>query len=400
MNLHSDYPFWMIKEGLKDNYPTLNKNLKTEVLIIGAGISGALIGYKLCKAGLGVTMVEKRHVAHGSTSASTAMLQYEIDTPLFKLIEKQGRKAAVRSFRLCEEAIGVIEKLSRKIPGRAEFERRPSLWYASYKKDVEEIIQPEYEARAASGFKVKLLDEKEIFKKFGFSAPAGILSESAGQVNPYLMTNFLLNKITGMGGSIYDLTEVEQWTPLKTHVRLKTTGGLEIEAKYVVIACGYESQNYLEKKVTDLNSTYAIVSKPISSKDLWYKNSLIWETKTPYLYMRTTGDNRILVGGRDEEFYSPEKRDKLIEKKSKQLEQDFRKYFPDIPFETDFSWAGTFGETKDGLPYIGSYDHKRILYAMGYGGNGITFSVTAADILKDLILGKKNKDADIFAFDR
>jgi glycine/D-amino acid oxidase-like deaminating enzyme len=106
------------------------------------------------------------------------------------------------------------------------------------------------------------------------------------------------------------------------------------------------------------------------------------------------------VGGRDECFSNSEKRDELVPKKRKQLKDDFAKLFPHIAFHTDFAWAGTFGETKDGLPYIGSFNHPRTLFAMGYGGNGITFSVAAADILHDAIMGKKNKDAGIFGFER
>jgi glycine/D-amino acid oxidase-like deaminating enzyme len=138
----------------------------------------------------------------------------------------------------------------------------------------------------------------------------------------------------------------------------------------------------------------------LPGKRPWYKNALLWETKTPYLYLRTTADNRIIVGGRDESFYSPGKRDKLISRKRTALEQDFKTLFPHIPFVTDFAWAGTFGETEDGLPYIGSYQQPAMLYAMGYGGNGITFSMAAAEILRDVIRGKKNADARLFGFDR
>src|SRR5690606_5958833 len=124
----------------------------------------------------------------------------------------------------------------------------------------------------------------------------------------------------------------------------------------LIIACGYESQNYLPEKVTELNATYAIVSTPMESQPIWYRNCLIWETKTPYLYLRTTADGRILVGGRDEASCHPEKRDELLPMKRMALANDFHALFPDIPFEVDFAWAGTFSETADGLPFIGSYD--------------------------------------------
>lgn len=75
--------------------------------------------------------------------------------------------------------------------------------------------------------------------------------------------------------------------------------------------------------------------------------------------------------------------------------------FLDLPFKVDYSWGGTFIETDDGLPYIGSIKQlSHTYFALGYGGNGITFSQLAADILADLLLGRKNKDAEIFSFDR
>lgn len=401
MNLHSDYPYWMIREGFKNAFPTLCEPLKTDVLIVGGGISGALIGQRLHRAGMDITILDKRHIGFGSTSASTAMLQYEIDTPLFRLMEMRGERAAIRSYELCAEAIGKIGKLASKVPEKSGFEAHPSLFYASTKKDVKEIIEPEYKARKAAGFKVKMLDEAAVESKFGFRAPAAILSELAAHVNPYQLTQYLLKKLQKDGVRIFDLTEVESWQPHQKSVELRTTQGHSITAKFLIVACGFESQNYLPKDVTQLNSTYAIVSKPMeTTKNFWYKNALIWETKHPYLYIRTTRDNRILVGGRDEPFYNPEKRDALLPRKHKQLEADFQKLFPNLLYQTDFAWAGTFGETKDGLPYIGSYNHPRTLFAMGYGGNGITFSVAAADILYDIIMGKKSSDIGLFAFDR
>ncbi len=117
--------------------------------------------------------------------------------------------------------------------------------------------------------------------------------------------------------------------------------------------------------------------------------------------MRMTDDNRIILGGRDEAFYNPQKRDKLIKNKTALLQKDFEKLFPDIIFIPEFSWTGTFGSTKDVLPYIGTYPKTpHTYYALGFGGNGITFSVIAAEILCDLILGKKNDNQSLFSFSR
>ena len=169
----------------------------------------------------------------------------------------------------------------------------------------------------------------------------------------------------------------------------------------MIIACGYESQKYLSKKVEISNSTYAIISEPFEEQKFWYKNAMIWETADPYLYIRRTDDNRLIIGGKDDTFYNPAKRDEKLAKKAEALQNDFCKLFPTIKFKTDFSWAGYFGKTKDGLPYIGTVSERPHTYfALGFGGNGIIFSVMAAELITNILSGKKTPDMNIFSFER
>jgi len=126
-------------------------------------------------------------------------------------------------------------------------------------------------------------------------------------------------------------------------------------------------------------------------------------TESPFwfLYLRTTSDNRIVVGGKDENFYSPHKRDKLLKRKTRELVDAFTRKFPEIQLYADYSWAGTFAETEDGLPYIGSIKQlPHTIFALGFGGNGITFTQIAAEIIRDEAVGKKNADTKIFSFER
>jgi glycine/D-amino acid oxidase-like deaminating enzyme len=75
--------------------------------------------------------------------------------------------------------------------------------------------------------------------------------------------------------------------------------------------------------------------------------------------------------------------------------------FPYIRCEQACSWTGTFGETADSLAYIGEpAQHPGVYFALGYGGNGITYSVLAAEIIRDALLGEENPSAHLFRFDR
>lgn len=397
MNLKSGFPFWLIKNGLPFTYPKLDTDIETEVAIIGAGISGALVRYHLLEAGIECVTLDARTIGLGSTSASTSLLQYEIDTPLVELIERIGKEKAQRAYQLCGEAILQLAGIAQKIKSD-DFEMKKSLYYAAYKKDVPKLRR-ECKAREEAGFKVKFLEEKQVREIFGFDSHGAILSELAAQTDAYAFTHRLLQYQKGK--NIYDRSPVTQIKHHKTGVSLETESGFKIKAKKLVYATGYEVVEFIEKDIVKLLSTYAVVSEQYPTNRFWKDNVLIWNTAVPYLYVRTTDDGRILAGGRDEDFYNPAKRDALIGKKSKQLVKDFNKLFPNLDFKPEFSWTGTFGSTKDGLPYIGEYKKlPNSYFALGFGGNGITFSLTAAVIIRDLILGKPNKDAEIFAFDR
>ena len=400
MNLRSGYPFWLVKNGLPFDYPKLERSTRADVVIMGGGISGALMAYHLIMAGVDCILVDARTIGLGSTCASTSLLQYEIDTPLCKLKDMVGLKNAVRSYQCCAEAITALEKIAGKRKF-ADFETKPSLYFAAYKKDLP-FLKEEFEIRKAQGFKVEYLEEATVKKQFNFDAPGAILSAVGAQTNAYGFTHTLLQFAKTKGLKIFDRTPIAKIEHHKNDVTLTTENGCIVKTKKLVYATGYEAVEFIEKKIVDLHSTYACTSEQANEKEnFWKDDVLIWNTADPYLYMRNTKDRRILIGGRDEEFYSPVKRDKLLAAKVKQLVKDFNKVFPHIQFKPEFSWAGTFGATADGLPFIGNYKKlPNSLFALGFGGNGITFSLTAAEILTDIITGRKNKDAHLFAFER
>lgn len=397
MNLKAGYPYWLIKDGLLYNYPRLKNDLNIDVVIMGGGISGALVAHSLVEAGIECVVVDARTIGLGSTCASTSLLQYEIDVPLSKLAKKIGNKNAVKAYQFCGDSIHKLAAIAEKISFK-DFQYSSSLYYASDKKDLS-FLSEEFEIRKANGFDVNFLQVDEI-KEYGFTAPGAILSKLAAQTNAYGFTHALHQFNLKRGCKVFDRTNIKKIDHNKQGVKLKTDDNIVINAKKLIYANGYEAVNYVDKKIVDLQSTYAVASENIPGEK-WKDNVLIWNTDTPYLYMRTTNEGRILVGGKDEKFYNPQKRDKLIDKKSAALTKEFNKIFPQIEFIPEFTWTGTFGATKDGLPYIGIY--KKLLnsyFALGFGGNGITFSAIAAEIIRDMILGKENTDAEIFSFDR
>ena len=400
MDIRSNEPYWLIKNSLGNSYPSLSDHINSPVVIIGAGITGALIAYKLIKEGFKVVMVERRDVFNGSSAASTAMLQYEIDEPLHLLIDKVGLTNAVSSYKNCEQAIFDLEKIVKEVKSDCEFQRKYSVYFTSSKKDIS-FIEAEFEARKEHGFEVELLG-KEALQKLGIKKGlAGIKSKSGAVMDPYELSKDLLHYCTENGLTIYDRTEIVKFNYHASGIELVTNSDCVINTDHVIHCTGYESTKTLDKDVVKLKSTYALASEAFVKMPAAFKNHIFWNTEEPYLYFRGTKDNRIIMGGGDENFKNARRRDSLLPKKEKSLVKAFQKTFPDIDFILDYSWAGTFGETKDGLPYIGKPDpEKNESYVLGFGGNGITFSVMAMDCILPILNKEPHEYLEYYKFGR
>lgn len=401
MDLKSNEPFWLVKNGIINSYPSLRENTDCDVLIVGGGITGSLIAHQCMEDGYKTILIDKREVANGSSSATTSMLQYEIDTPLFELIEMIGKKGAIASYEACSESIDLLEKVCKQIKSESGFKKKKSLYFAALKKDMI-WLKKEFEARKQAGFKVKWLEADAIEKKYQLQKTyGGIVSEQGASVDAFTLVHEILEFNMKRGLQVFDKTELIDVKSNKSGNEVTFQTGAKIKTKKIVYCVGYESTTMIKEKFVDLISTYAIVSEIDETFSKKYNNILIWNTSEPYIYLRTTDDGRFLIGGEDEEFKDPKKRDKLISTKEKKLLKSFEKYLPHIPFHSDFAWAGTFGETKDGLPYIGEHkDFKNSYFVLGFGGNGITFSVMGMEMVSDWIKGKKHSLSEWFKFGR
>jgi glycine/D-amino acid oxidase-like deaminating enzyme len=282
-----------------------------------------------------------------------------------------------------------------------DYSKRKSLFFSLHSKEKKLLVN-ECIARRQAGFDVELLAQEELKRNYGLSAKWGLLSQKGAANNAYLLTHELLQHSISKGLSVFDRTRIKTIDHRNKKIILKTENDCVLACDFVINASGYEVINFIGKKIVDLDCTYAIISESMTRNNEMNENGIMmWSTDHPYLYLCPTSDDRIIIGGRDESFVNMKTMHNYVDKKSILLEKDFKKCFPSISFKKEFAWSGVFGKTKDALPYIGQQpERSRVFYALGFGGNGITFSVIAAEIITDLLLGKKNKDAEIFSFKR
>ncbi|PKG22234.1 NAD(P)/FAD-dependent oxidoreductase [Niallia nealsonii] len=380
-------------------YPILNKEVICDCLVIGGGMSGALCSYLLADESLDIILVDKRKVSTGSSSANTGLLQYANDKMLHEFAESIGEEKAVRFYKLCYEAMKKLQAVAESLDSDVQFQSRKSLYYATDKNDVEKL-QKEYNLLKKHGFDAEYLIEEEIEKIYGFKKPAAILTTGDAEINPQMFVRELIKEAHQKNVQVFEHTKVTEEGFHNGYWKFTSDNGV-IYAKKVIYSTGYEGINFAKKEGGELNRTYAIATSPLPEFSMWKDQCLIWETKRPYFYMRTTFDGRIVAGGLDEDQVEAPSDPEILARYGDNLLKRIKDHFPGYQVEADYVYGATFGESDDGMPYIGEHPEKKnIFYCLGYGGNGTVYSMFGAEILKDLIIYGNHPDWDLVRLDR
>jgi glycine/D-amino acid oxidase-like deaminating enzyme len=399
--IRSSEPYWLLRNGMGDARRPLEHSLECDVAVVGAGITGALIVDALMADGKRIVVLDSRDVALGSTAATTALLQYEIDTHLTDLAARLGGPSALRAYQACAATFEILERRYPDLLRLANYQRRESLYLAKDERAVP-VLQAELAARRAAGLACEWLEHDELVRRFGCRRPGAILSALGAELDPVRFTQALFAGAERHGARVYAGTKVQKIEENGATLRLTTGAGRVVDAGHVIVAAGFEALDFLPRKVANINNTYALVTYPLADPRRAAALPLTWESARPYLYLRGTPDGRLIVGGADVPFSRAEARDLMLSRQTRRLAAGYQELFgEDLP-PVAWAWGGSFAETEDGLPYIGTIPgmHPRLQFALCYGGNGITFSVLAAQIVRAGVDGRVHELAGLFGFAR
>jgi glycine/D-amino acid oxidase-like deaminating enzyme len=376
----------------------LQRSVATEVVVVGAGISGAMIGQSLAEAGKRPLIIDRRRAALlGSTAASTALLQFELDTPLTQLSASIGPRKAEKVWLASRDAVNELRTRSHRLGIEAHFKSRPSLYLAGNVLNANGLKR-EVTQRQRIGLASEYLDRKTLRHHFGIDRPAALLNHGNAEANPVELAAGYLRQALKSGARFHAPHDIVDIECARGGTSLRTADGIQIHARHVIFCTGYELVKIVPATHNKTLSTWAIATRP-QPQAIWPQKALIWEASEPYLYLRATADGRVICGGEDEDFSDPEKRDALTAKKAKRIEQKLHRLFPHLDSHAAVSWAGSFGGSPKGMPTIGTIPGYPKCYAvMGYGGNGITFSMLATKLITAAVLGRKIPEAKLFGF--
>lgn len=395
IDLRTGRPVWTAYRAPRVPVARLTRDVTADVLVVGMGISGAMVAEALSADGHAVVAIDRRGPVLGSTAATTALVQFEIDQPLSRLSAMIGRDAAEAAWRRSRLAVGNLAARIAELGVKCDLARRRSLYLAGNVLGPG-ALREEAELRRAAGIGATYLTAGELAEAYGLARNGAIVSHDNLALDPRKLTAGLWRVALGRGARAYAPVEATRFVHGSDGVEVATAGGPVIRAGHVVLATGYELASIVPAEGHSVISTWAIATRPQPAA-IWPHAALIWEASDPYLYLRATPDGRVICGGEDEAFSDEEARDALLPEKSAAISRKLGALIPGIDSTPEFAWAGAFGSTKTGLPIIRRLARRpRIHAVMGYGGNGITFSRIAAELIATELAGREDRDAALF----
>ena len=395
---------WLGRTKPAVKYPILRGPHTTDVAIVGGGMTGGMIAEAFTRHGARVAVIEAARIGQGSTAASTALLLQEPDYDLAALTDRYGARKAKRIWTLSQDAARDFIETIERLKISCDLSERDSLYY-TLDDDRARKLQRELKRRHTAGLSGVWLDKTALARASGIDGAGAIRTRGNAQLNPLQACAGLIDAAARRGAAIFERSTINRIRRIKAGVRLYSSKGT-IDARHVVIATGYATRYFrpLAGRFR-LRHTYVLATNPIGFIDrrrLGMRKVMLWDTERPYHYVRWTDDRRLLLGGADHPVKPGARHDKQFAVATRTLREYFEGLFPvlaDVGIDT--AWEGLFAMTPDSLPYIGPHRrYPRHLFALGYGGNGMTFAALAARILVEQWRGITSPDHDLFAFNR
>ena len=386
------------------HYPPMRGHHETEVAIVGAGMTGATIAHAFASAGARVAVLEAGKAGRGSTAASTALLLQEPDYDLTSLARLHDAATARRMWALSHGSTRQFIDTIRRLKIRCDLKERESIYYTLEPKQAARL-QRELRRRHEAGFGGRWLDAAAVLRKAGIHCAAGISTTGNAQLDPLRAWHGLLTAAAESGADVFEHSAVTRIRRVNGGVRLYTSRGT-LDALLVIVATGYATKYFRPLAGRfKMRHTYVLATHPIPARirrRMGLGPVMLWDTERPYHYVRWTRDHRLLLGGEDRPVKPGARRSLQFAAAARELREYFDALFPDLAgVGIDHAWEGLFAMTPDGMPYIGP--HRRYpghAFALGYGGNGMTFAALSARILLEQWRGINSPDHRLFAFNR
>ena len=351
-----------------------------------------------------MVLLEARHIGRGSTAASTALLMHETDVDFTALAASYGLAAARAIWRASRRAVKGLTAALRELDRQLPVHELPSI-YLSMDDEETASLQREVKARRRAGIPARWLSSSQAYAAAGVRVPAG--SSHPATPRPIPIARAFAGAARDLGASLHANSRAGRILPSREGVTIEVDGA-RVSAAKVIVATGYATPDFkrLLRRFRMFN-TYVIATPRLSARvrrSVGLGDAMWWDTNRPYHYTRWTPDGRLIFGGDDRPartIRSNAQRRAVLRERADTLAADLELLYPALRgVRPECAWKACSRRHRTACR-IGThrlYPHH--LFALGYGGNGMTFGFLAAQILARAIQGRAQPHDDLFAFGR
>lgn len=372
-------------------------------MIVGGGLNGCALAYTLATAGLRPLLIEAGRIGEGSAGRHAGLLLPE-PGPAFRDVQQAlGLRATRMAFESWRRAALDGAALLKRANIKCGIEPVDTLLTA--RSGDERVLRRDYEARAAAGLDAAWLTERQMRASTGLSAAGGIKARAGFALDPYRTCLGLAAAAVKRGARIHERSAAGKIRAGAKHVEIALDGA-SVRAGTVVVATGTATavfkplQRHFKRR-----ESYLALTEPVPAairKQLFPPALALMETANTGHRLRWAPDNRLLIGGADQEETPAKRRDAVLVQRTGQLMYETLTMYPVISgLQPEYGWEAPYGTTADGLPYIGPHrNYPRHLFALGGDGDSVTGAFLAARILTRAIQGAPQKGDEVFGWTR
>lgn len=349
------------------SFDKLCEDIKTDVLIIGGGIAGLLCAYELKKSGIDYILIESDRICSGITKNTTAKVTFQHGLIYNKILKKYGKEYAQQYYQANKNALEKIKILSQRFP--CDFELKDSYVYSL---NNEKLLHKELNALSQIGCNADISYKLPL----PFNVKGAVKTSKQAQFNPLLFLSGLSKEL-----KIFENTKAIGFSP-----DFVLTNNGKINAKHIIIATHFPIIN---KHGGYFIKMYQHRSYVVAIKNNIKLNGIYVDEAMNGMSFRNYGEYQFIGGGDHRTGKKGGSYNELV---------DFtQKYYPGNDIE--YKWATQDCITLDGIPYVGRYSEKapEIYVITGFNKWGMTNAAAGAELICDLIKGKKNPYEEVFS---
>jgi glycine/D-amino acid oxidase-like deaminating enzyme len=390
-------------DSRRPDLPRAKGELTADVVIVGAGLTGCATAYACAMAGIDTLVLEGARVGQGSSGRSAGLLLPDPGPSFRDIAQAHGLRPARAAFQAWRRATLDAAALLRRLGINCGLDPQDALIVGG--RDDEKILGREHDARAAAGLDVTRLSRKQLQSTAGVDGAGAIKMRDALGLDPYRACLGLAAAGIKRGVTLFERSPVKRAKAGRKAVDV-ITDAATVKAKTVVITTGSATLEFRQlRRHFQRRDAYLVLTEPMPAamrKMVGLRGATVADLRSPHHRIRFTGDDRIMVGGADQQEVPGRKRDAVLVQRTGQLMYELLTIYPAISgLVPEFGWDVAYGATADGLPYIGPHrNFPRHLFALGGAGDSVTGAFLAARILARHLQSSPEKSDDIFGWTR